>query len=102
MNEEMNQAEVFDCTPTWQAVMRIHAMCLTNGIDEEAKIGATEEIVRCGSIVDDLKEKYNNLVTMYNLLESKAQIVVDSHVDDWEHTDKIDELEKQIIENNKE
>ena len=47
-------------TPTWEAVVRIHLMCIENGDNEDAKQGARKEIIRLARMIDAQNEDAQN------------------------------------------
>ncbi len=54
------------CPPTWEAAMRIYTRCITMGTDERAKLGAIEDLIRAGKLLDECQEE---------LKEAKEEIV---------------------------
>ncbi len=47
-------------TPSWEAVVRIHLMCIEHGDNEAAKQGARKEIIRLARMIDAQNEDAQN------------------------------------------
>ena len=53
--------EYIDMTPTWEAAVRMHLMCIEHGDSEKAKQGAREELLRLGRAYDAVQSGFERV-----------------------------------------
>jgi hypothetical protein len=53
--------EYIDMTPTWEAAVRMHLMCIEYGDREDAKRDAREEIIRLARAYDAVQSGFERV-----------------------------------------